>query len=314
MIRIAVLDDYQQIGRGLADWNSLGADVRVDFFDRPLGDMEAAAAALADYDGVALIRERQPMPAALIKRLPRLKLIIVTGARNRTLDLEAAQAAGIHVCNTRGGESLHATTELAWALILAALRHLPLEDRRMRQGLWQGTVGRTLHGRTLGLMGLGRLGGRMAEVAKVFGLRVIAWSENLTAARCEELGVQRVSKEALLREADILSLHLVLSERSRGIIGAPELALMRRDAILINTSRGPLVDEAALVAALREKRIAAAGLDVYDTEPLPADHPLRGLDNAVLSPHLGYVTEGTFEIFFQDMVECIAAWRKGAHP
>ncbi|EHM01835.1 glyoxylate reductase family protein [Acetobacteraceae bacterium AT-5844] len=313
MIRIAVLDDYQQIGRGLADWDSLGADVQVDFFDRPLGDMEAAAAALADYDGVALIRERQPMPAALIERLPRLKLIVVTGARNRTLDLEAAQAAGIHVCNTRGGESLHATTELAWALILAALRHLPLEDRRMRQGLWQGTVGRTLHGRTLGLMGLGRLGGRMAEVAKVFGLRVIAWSENLTAARCDELGVQLVSKEALLREADILSLHLVLSERSRGIIGAPELALMRRDAILINTSRGPLVDEAALVAALREKRIAAAGLDVYDTEPLPADHPLRGLDNAVLSPHLGYVTEGTFEIFFQDMVQCIAAWRQGAH-
>lgn len=314
MIRIAVLDDYQQIGRGLADWDSLGADVRVDFFDRPLGDMEAAAAALADYDGVALIRERQPMPAALIERLPRLKLIVVTGARNRTLDLEAAQAAGIHVCNTRGGESLHATTELAWALILAALRHLPLEDRRMRQGLWQGTVGRTLHGRTLGLMGLGRLGGRMAEVAKVFGLRVIAWSENLTAARCNELGVQLVSKEALLREADILSLHLVLSERSRGIIGVPELELMRRDAILINTSRGPLVDEAALVAALREKRIAAAGLDVYDTEPLPADHPLRGLDNAVLSPHLGYVTEGTFEIFFQDMVQCIAAWRKGTHP
>jgi phosphoglycerate dehydrogenase-like enzyme len=311
VIRIAVLDDYQQVGHGLADWASLGPDVRVDFLAHPLGEVEEAAAALAGYDVVCLIRERQPMPAALINRLPQLKLIVVTGAQNRTLDLEAARTAGIRVCHTRGGESLHATTELAWALTLAALRHLTLEDRRMRQGLWQGTVGRTLHGRTLGLLGLGRLGGRMAEVAKVFGLDVIAWSANLTDARCAEVGARRVEREELFRQADIVSLHLVLSERTRGIVGPAELALMRPDAILINTSRGPLVDEAALIQALREKRIGAAGLDVYDIEPLPKDHPLRGLDNAVLSPHLGYVTEGTYGMFFTDMVENIAAWRAG---
>ncbi|HWX48463.1 MAG TPA: D-2-hydroxyacid dehydrogenase family protein [Roseomonas sp.] len=312
MTRIAVLDDYQQVGRSLADWASLGPDCQVDFLDRPLPDIDTAAAALADYDVIGLMRERMPVPAALIERLPRLKLIVVTGAHNRTLDLEAARARGIRVCHTGGGESFYATTELAWALILAALRHLPQEDRRMRQGLWQGTVGRTLHGRTLGLLGLGRLGGRMAEVARAFGLNVIAWSQNLTEERCAELGVRRVERESLFRESEILSLHLVLSARTRGIVGAAELALMRPDAILINTSRGPLVDEGALLAALQEKRIAAAGLDVYDIEPLPEDHPLRGLDNVVLSPHLGYVTEGTYRVFFTDMVEDIAAWRKGA--
>lgn len=311
MIRVAVLDDYQQVGREMADWSSLGPDVQVEFLAQPLGEMDAAAAALAGFDVVCLMRERQPLPAGLIRRLPRLKLIVVTGAHNRTLDLEAASAAGIHVCHTRGGESLHATTELAWALILAALRHVPLEDRRMRQGLWQGTVGRTLHGRRLGLLGLGRLGARMAEVAKVFGLDVVAWSENLTQARCDELGVRRVDRDTLFRQSDIVSLHLVLSERTQGIVGAAELALMRPDAILINTSRGPLVDEAALVRALQARRIAAAGLDVYDIEPLPADHPLRSLDNAVLSPHLGYVTEGTYRMFFADMVENIAAWQQG---
>ena len=311
-MRIAVLDDYQQVGRGLADWASLGPDVQVNFLAQPLGGVEAAAAALAGYDVICLIRERQPVPAALIQQLPQLKLIVVTGAQNRTLDLDAARATGIRVCHTRGGESLHATTELAWALILAALRHLPLEDRRMRQGLWQGTVGRTLHGRTLGLLGLGRLGGRMAEVAKVFGLDVIAWSANLTDERCAEVGARRVGREALFRQSDIVSLHLVLSERTRGIVGAAELALMRPDAILINTSRGPLVDEAALVQALQDKRIGAAGLDVYDIEPLPAEHPLRRLDNAVLSPHLGYVTQGTYDMFFTDMVEDIAAWQQRA--
>jgi D-3-phosphoglycerate dehydrogenase len=312
MIRIAVLDDYQQVGQGLADWNSLGQDCQVDFLAHPLGELDAAAAALTGYDVICLMRERQPVPAALIERLPKLKLIVVTGAHNRALDLEAARARGVTVSHTRGGESYHATTELAWALILAAMRHLPLEDRRMRQGLWQGTVGRVLHGRTLGLLGLGRLGGRMAEVARAFGLEVIAWSQNLTAERCAAAGVRLVTREALFREADILSIHLVLSERSRGTVGADELALMKSDAVLINTSRGPLVEEAALIEALRERRIAAAGLDVYDIEPLPADHPLRSLDNVVLSPHLGYVTEGTYRDFFADTVENIAAWRKGA--
>jgi D-3-phosphoglycerate dehydrogenase len=312
MIRIAVLDDYQQVGQGLADWASLGEECQTDFLAHALGDIDAAATALAGYDVICLMRERQPVPAALIERLPKLKLIVVTGAHNRSLDLEAAKARGIAVSHTRGGESYHATTELAWALILAALRHLPLEDRRMRQGLWQGTVGRVLHGRTLGLLGLGRLGGRMAEVARAFGLEVIAWSQNLTEERCTAAGVRLVTREALFREADILSIHLVLSERSRGTVGAEELALMKPESILINTSRGPLVEEAALIEALRGRRIAAAGLDVYDVEPLPAEHPLRSLDNVVLSPHLGYVTEGTYRDFFTDMVENIAAWRKGA--
>ena len=311
MIHVAVLDDYQQVGREMADWSSLGPDVQVEFLAQPLGGTDTAAAALAGFDVICLMRERQPMPAGLIRRLPRLKLIVVTGAHNRTLDLEAADAAGICVCHTRGGESLHATTELAWALILAALRHVPLEDRWMRQGLWQGTVGRTLYGRRLGLLGLGRLGARMAEVAKVFGLDVVAWSKNLTQARCDELGARLVDRDTLFRQSDIISLHLVLSERTQGIVGATELALMRPDAILVNTSRGPLVDEAALVRALQARQIAAAGLDVYDIEPLPADHPLRRLDNAVLSPHLGYVTEGTYRMFFADMVENIAAWRQG---
>ncbi|MDQ1077621.1 D-2-hydroxyacid dehydrogenase family protein [Pseudoroseomonas cervicalis] len=313
-MRIAVLDDYQQVARGMADWSALGEEARIDFLDRPLAalPLEAAAAALAEYEVLGLMRERMPMPAALLARLPRLRLIVTTGARNPSLDVAAARARGITVCHTGGGESYHATTELALALMLNALRHLPGEEARMRQGLWQGSVGRTLHGRVLGLAGLGRLGGRMAELGRAFGMEVIAWSENLTAARCAELGVRQVGREALFRGAEILSLHLVLSERSRGLVGPAEFALMRPDAVLINTSRGPLVQEAALIEALRSRRIAAAGLDVYDQEPLPADHPLRGLDNVVLSPHLGYVTEGTYRVFFRDMVEAIAAWKAGA--
>lgn len=311
MIRIAVLDDYQQIGQELADWASLGAGVQTTFFREPLGSADAAVAALADYDVICLMRERLPMPADLLERLPKLRLIVSTGEKNRALDLAAAQARGITVCHTRGGESLYATTELAWALILATLRHLPQEDARMRQDLWQGTLGRVLHGRTLGLIGLGRLGAQMVPVARAFGLDVIAWSQNLTKARCAELGVRRVEREAIFAQSDILSLHMVLSERSRGLVGAAELALMRPEAILVNTSRGPLVDEPALVEALRHNRIAGAGLDVYDIEPLPAGHALRSLPNVVLSPHLGYVTEGTYRQFFPDMVEAIAAWRAG---
>jgi D-3-phosphoglycerate dehydrogenase len=308
-MRIAVLDDYQQVGRGLADWASLGPEAEVTFFDRPLG--EGAAAALADHEVICLMRERQPMPAALLAQLPKLRLLVTTGAHNRALDVAAAQAQGVTVCHTRGGESLHATTELAWALMLAAMRRIPQEDARMRQGLWQASIGRVLHGRVLGLAGLGRLGAQMVPVARAFGMEVIAWSQNLTAGRCAEVGVRLASKEELFAQSDVVSLHLVLSERSRGIVGAAELAAMKPGAVLINTSRGPLVEEAALLAALREGRIAA-GLDVYDEEPLPADHPLRGEANAVLSPHLGYVTAGTYAMFFPDMVEAIAAWRAGA--
>ncbi|WP_419898681.1 D-2-hydroxyacid dehydrogenase family protein [Roseomonas sp. USHLN139] len=308
-MRIAVLDDYQRVGATLADWQSLGDQAQVDFFDQPLG--EQAAEILADYEVVCLMRERQPMPAALLAQLRNLRLLVTTGAHNRALDVAAARAQGVTVCHTRGGESLYATTELAWALMLAAMRQLPQEDARLRQGLWQASIGRVLHGRVLGLAGLGRLGAQMVPVARAFGMEVVAWSQNLSAERCAELGVRQVSKEELFAGSDVVSLHLVLSERSRGIVGRAELAAMKPGAVLVNTSRGPLVDEAALLDALRQGRITA-GLDVYDIEPLPENHPLRTEKNAVLSPHLGYVTEGSYAQFFPDMVEAIAAWRAGA--
>jgi phosphoglycerate dehydrogenase-like enzyme len=312
MIEIAVLDDYQRVALSMADWSRLGADCRVTVFDRTLATVEEAAEALAGFEVICLLRERMAVPAELIARLPTLKLIVVTGAHNRTLDLAAAEARGVTVTHTRGGDSYYATTELALGLMIACARRLAFEDRGMRQGLWQRTVGMTLHGRTLGLLGLGRMGKRMAELGRALGMRVLAWSANLTADRAEAAGATYVSRETLFREADIVSIHLVLGERTRGLVGAAEFALMKPSAFLVNTSRGPIVDEAALIAALRENRIGGAGLDVYDVEPLPADHPLRTLDNAVLAPHLGFVTEGTYRVFYEDMVECIAAWRAGA--
>jgi D-3-phosphoglycerate dehydrogenase len=311
MIEIAVLDDYQRVALSMADWSRLGSECRVTVFDRNLATVDEAANALAGFDVICLLRERMAVPAGLIARLPKLQLIVVTGAHNRTLDLAAAEARGITVTHTRGGDSYYATTELALGLMIACARHLAFEDRGMRQGLWQRTVGMTLHGRTLGLLGLGRMGKRMAELGRALGMRVLAWSANLTAEAAEAAGTTYVSKETLFRESDVVSIHLVLGERTRGVVGAAELALMKPTAFLVNTSRGPIVDEAALIAALREKRIAGAGLDVYDTEPLPPDHPLRTLDNVVLAPHLGFVTEGTYRTFYQDMVECIAAWRAG---
>ena len=311
MIRIAVLDDYQHVALTLADWSRLGPDADVTVFDRNLGP-DQAASALAGFDVVCLMRERMPVPRALIERLTALKLIVVTGARNRTLDLEAASERGIVVSHTRGGESQYATPELAWALILACARHLPEEDRRMREGGWQETIGMALHGKSLGILGLGRLGSRMAAIGHAFGMELLAWSPNLTRDRAEAAGASLVVKDELLARADVITIHLVLGERSRGLIGARDFALMKPSAILINTSRGPIVDEAALIEALRTRRIRSAGLDVYDEEPLPPEHPLRRLPNAVLSPHLGYVTEGTYRMFYEDTVEAIAAWRSGA--
>ena len=311
MIRIAVLDDYQHVALTLADWSRLGPDADITVFDRNLGPDEAADA-LAGSDVVCLMRERMPVPRALIERLPDLRLIVVTGAHNRTLDLEAAAERGIVVSHTRGGESQYATPELAWALILACARHLPEEDRRMRQGGWQETIGMALHGKALGILGLGRLGSRMASIGRAFGMELLAWSQNLTAERAEAAGARLVAKDELFARADVVTIHLVLGARSRGLVGAAELGLMKPSAILINTSRGPIVDEAALVEALRTNRIRAAGLDVYDEEPLPPEHPLRRLDNVVLSPHLGYVTEGTYRMFYEDTVEAVAAWRAGA--
>jgi phosphoglycerate dehydrogenase-like enzyme len=309
-LRIAILDDYQNVALSLADWNQLGPDADIRVFDENLATEDEAAEALAGFDVLCMMRERMPLPASLIDRLPKLKLVNVTGARVRTIDMEHAAARGITVCHTYAGDSKHATPELAWALILAAARHLPQEEARVRAGLWQASIGTRLGGKTIGIVGLGKLGSRMAKIAQAFEMDVIAWSQNLTDERAAECGARRVDKDILFREADVVTLHLVLSDRSRHTVGAHEIGLMKPGAILVNTSRGPLVDEAALLAALEENRIRA-GLDVFDTEPLPSDHPLRSAPNCVLSPHLGYVTQEAYEAFYRDTVENIVAWREG---
>jgi D-3-phosphoglycerate dehydrogenase len=310
-MRIAVLDDYQNVALNFADWRKVQASCEVRVFNHHLAGLDEAAAALADFDILCLMRERMALPAALIERLPKLKLIVVTGAHNRTLDLAATAARGITVSHTRSAGTEHPTSELTWALILAASRHVVFENRNLREGGWQKTVGTTLHGRTLGIVGLGRLGSAVARIGKAFGMDVIAWSPNLTPERADGNGARRVSKAELFAQSHVVTLHMVLSERTSGLIGVEDLALMRNDAVLVNTSRGPLVDEAALLDALTRRKIGAAALDVFDREPLPADHPFRTLDNVVATPHLGYVTRETFAVFFPDMVENIEAFLAG---
>ena len=312
MTRIAILDDYQRAARAMADWGKLGPDVEIVVFNENLPDVDSAAKALAGFDIICLMRERMPVPAELLGRLPDLKLIVATGERNRTLDLAAAERAGIVVTYAAGGDGFYATTELALALMLACARHIPFEDRAMRAGGWQTTIGTTLHGKTLGLLGLGRLGKRMAELGRALGMVPIAWSPNLTSERAAEAGCAFVLRDELFSRSDVVSIHMVLAPSTRGLVWAADLSRMKPSAILINTSRGPIVDEAALIAALRAGRPGRAGLDVYDIEPLPKHHPLRSLNNVVLSPHLGYVSEATYRAFFEGMVECIAAWQAGA--
>lgn len=310
MIRVAILDDWQGAALGLADWASLGPGVEIVPFRAPLRG-ERAAVALAGFDAICLIRERMAVPRALIEALPRLKLIVVTGREHRTLDRAAAEARGIAVLHTPSGESLHATTELALGLLLACARNIAREDRAIREGRWQETTGTLLHGKTLGLVGLGRIGARMAALGQALGMRVIAWSPNLTVERAAGTGAAAVPRAALFAESDAVSVHLVLSEATRGLIGAEDLARMRRGAILINTARGPIVREAALLAALRDGPLAAAGLDVFEEEPLPPSHPFCALPNVVLTPHLGYVTDAGYRIYFEGMVGCLRAWLGG---
>lgn len=293
-----------------ADWSAIRRQVKVQVFDRPFADEREAAKALRDFEMICLLRERMAMPASLIAALPALKFICVTGAHNRTLDLAAAHERGIVVSHTRNGDSQYPTAELTWALILAATRHLPQEDRAMRAGAWQTTIGTTLHGKTLGMVGLGRIGRHVAALGRAFGMTVLAWSPHLTAERAEAEGARLVSKDTLFADSDVVSLHLVLGDTTRGIVGAGELARMRRGALLVNTARGPLIDEAALIEALRDRRIRAA-LDVYDREPLPPDHPLLTLDNAVLAPHLGFVVDDVYSVFFRDTVENVSAYLSG---
>ena len=309
MVAIAILDDYQNVALSFADWSRLQAAHKVVVFDQAFGSEAAARQALQDFDVVCCMRERTPFPRSLIEALPNLKLIVTAGMRNAAIDMEAAAQRGVKVCGSESGG--HATAELTMGLIVALARNLHIEFANMREGRWQTTIGRDLRGQTLGIIGLGRLGGQMARYARAFGMKVIAWSENLTQQRCYEAGAERAEKDDLLRSADVITIHTRLSDRTRGLIGARELALMKPTAYLINTSRGPIVDEVALLAALQEERIAGAALDVYDSEPLPADHPLRSAPRLLLTPHLGYVTEQTYRVFYGGMIEAIEGWLTG---
>jgi phosphoglycerate dehydrogenase-like enzyme len=304
--KIAVLDDYQDVALKMADWSAVTARADVDVFSDHLSDADTVAKRLLPYEVVCLMRERTPLGAALIERLPNLKLIASTGPRNASIDLKAAAARGIAVVHT--GYFGSPTVELTWALILAGARHIVAEAGAVRSGGWQHTIGDDLSGKTLGIIGLGNLGSQVAKIGLAFGMSVIAWSQNLTAEKCAAVGALLVSKEELLRQADIVSVHLVLSDRSRGLIGAGELALMKSSARLVNTSRGPIVVEAALIAALKAGQIAGAAIDVYDVEPLPVDHPFRNMRNLLATPHIGYVSRGLYERFYRDSVANIIAW------
>ncbi|MGW4486057.1 D-2-hydroxyacid dehydrogenase family protein [Amycolatopsis sp. NPDC004368] len=306
-MKIAILDDYQNVALSYADWGSLDAEIEV--FTEAFAGPDDVVGSLAGFDVVVAMRERTRFPAEVLDRLPDLRLLVSTGRRNAAIDVAAAKRNGVVVSAT--GYLGPPTLEHTWALILGAARNLPADVESMRGGGWQVGVGTVLHGKTLGLLGLGRLGSASAKIGQAFGMSTIAWSPNLTPERAAEFGVSAVSKEELFERSDVLSVHVVLSERSRGLVGAAELARMKATAWLVNTSRGPVVEEGALLDALRARRIAGAALDVYDVEPLPVEHPLRGLDNVVLTPHVGYVSRETYEIFYRDAVEDIAAFRAG---
>lgn len=292
----------------MADWSCLGCEIEV--FRHAFGSVDKAADALQPFSIVCAMRERQPFPRALIEKLPNLRLLVTTGTHNRAIDLEAAAERGVTVCHTGSGDTEFPTAELTWALILAVARSIVQSDHDVRKGGWQRTLGTTLHGKTLGVLGLGRIGRHVASIALAFGMKVLAWSPKLTAERAYDASAVLATKRQLFSDADVVSLHLVLAPGTQGIVGATELALMRNNAILVNTSRAGLIDEQALIAALADRRIAA-GLDVFWREPLAADHPLCRLDNVVLTPHLGYVARESYERFFGDALEDIRAYLSG---
>ncbi len=306
MIRIAVLDDYQNVALEMADWSPLAGRAEITVFNDRLSNLDAIVERLLPFDVVCVMRERTPLPRSVIERLPRLKLIASTGPRNAAIDVEAAANRGIVVAHT--GYDARSTIEMTWALILASARQVALENAHLRTGGWQLTVGESLHGKTLGVLGLGNIGSEVARIGLAFGMNLIAWSQNLTTERAEACGGRLVSKEELFRSADILTIHLVLSSRTKGSVGAAELQAMKPSARLINTSRGPIVDEPALIDVLRGRRIAGAAVDVFDIEPLPADHPFRSLDNVLATPHIGFVARELYRTFYGDTVENITRW------
>jgi D-3-phosphoglycerate dehydrogenase len=310
MVRAAILDDYQNVAMGMTDWSPIAKDVEIKVFNKPFGSQDEAIKALQGFAVVVGMRERTPFPRKVIEALPDLKLLITTGARNNSFDVKACADRGVTVCGT--GAAGSPTTGIAFGLMLELTRRIGFENARLKAGApWQTTIGRDLEGLTLGILGLGKLGQRSAAVGRAFGMKTIAWSQNLTEEKAKAAGADYVSKDDLFRNADFVTIHLVLSDRSRGLVGAKELGLMKKSAYLINTSRGPIVDEKALIAVLNSKSIAGAGLDVFDVEPLPLDHPFRKMNNVVITPHLGYVSEQNYRKYFPDIVEDIRAWLDG---
>jgi phosphoglycerate dehydrogenase-like enzyme len=304
--RVAILDDYQNVALAMADWTSVSDRADITVFNDHIGDPDRLVDRLGGFDVVFVMRERTPLTRSIIERLPRLKMIASTGPFNASIDMAAVADHGIHLGTTGG--TIASTVELTWALILAASRCLVTESAAVRNGQWQTTVGRELAGKVLGILGVGRIGKRVAPVGRALGMDVVAWSQNLTEDAAVSAGARYVTKDELFSTSDVVTLHLKLSERSRHLVAAAELALMKPTALLVNTSRGPIVDESALVDALRSKAIGGAALDVFDVEPLPAEHPLRTLDNVLATPHIGYVADTPYRIFFRDAVAAISMW------
>jgi phosphoglycerate dehydrogenase-like enzyme len=306
--KIAILDDYQDVAKSFTDWTPVTQYADMQVFTTHLHEEDEIAARLMPFDIICVMRERTPLTAGLLMRLGNLKLVVSTGERNRSIDVKAAESLGIVVQNT--SYLGHGALELTWALLFAVAKHIPQESENLRAGGWQHMIGNDLRGKTLGILGLGNLGSQVAAVAKAFDMDVIAWSENLTPEKAQAGGARYVGKQSLFAESDYLTVQMVLSARSKGIVGAAELSLMKPTAFLINTSRGPLVDEAALIDALEQKKIAGAALDVFDKEPLDADHPFRTLQNVIATPHIGYVTQDTYTLFFNDIVTILMKWLK----
>jgi phosphoglycerate dehydrogenase-like enzyme len=310
-MKIAILDDYQNVALKMADWSAPSGRAEITVFNDHVADTSALVVRLLPFDVVCVMRERTPLPREVLQHLPRLKLIASTGSRNASIDMGAAKELGITVTAT--GYRSSPTIELTWALILASLRGIVHENNSIRNGGWQKSVGQDLSGKILGVVGLGNIGGQVARIGLAFGMKIIAWSQNMTSEIAEAAGVRLVSKDELFRQADIVTIHLILSGRTKGLVGVAELGLMKPTSRLINTSRGPIVDEPSLIKALRSHAIAGAAIDVFEEEPLPAQHPFRSMDNMLATPHIGYVSEGLYQTFYADTVANITAWLEKQH-